>query len=145
MSGRGPLQRAIRRPHIASLKSAMSSPPLGVAASCTYSSLLLAGTTLLCWWYLRCRQCNSSVVTVCSSPLSFSRCMCFSSSSSCIRLFLCTLLIACLLSAPALPALQPDLHTLAPALPLTAAASSSAASPAVASPAAFVKWLRFGL
>ena len=106
VSGRGPPQRAIRRPHIATPQSAISSPPLGVAASCTYSSLLLVGTTPLCWWYPRCRQCSSSVATVCPSFLNFSRRLCFFSLSSCIRLFLCTLdlLAACLLSAPAMSA-----------------------------------------
>ena len=46
VSGRGPPQRAICRRHIAPFQSAILSLPLGVAASCTYSSLLHAGTTL---------------------------------------------------------------------------------------------------
>ena len=124
VSGRGPLQRAIRRPHIASPQSAISSPLLGVAAPSTYSSLILAGTTPSCWWHLRCWYRDSSVVTVCCSSSGFSRCMRFSVLSSCIRLFLFILLVACLLSAPELPALWPGSHILTPVLPLAAAAPS---------------------
>ena len=132
MSGRGQLQRATRRPHIVPPQSAISSPPLGAAASSTYPSLLFAGTTLLCWQYVRCTQCNSSVVVVCSSSSSFSGCIHSFSSSLRIRRFFCVLLVACLLPAPALPTLLLGLHTRTHAL-LLSAGSAVLFSPAAGS------------